>query len=58
MNPTLLQRVEHWLAGDPDPDDRSELHALIDGGDEDALEARFSGPVSYTHLTLPTIYSV
>ena len=22
------------------------------------VEARFSGPVSYTHLTLPTIYSV
>ena len=39
--------------------DSSELGKLFSRGIEDNMDkAAFSKPVSYTHLTLPTIYSV
>ena len=34
------------------------LETVYIGADENHVEARFPVPVSYTHLTLPTIYSV
>jgi phosphomannomutase len=38
----LLARAQDWLSQDPDPVTRSELQALIDAGDVDALRDRFS----------------
>jgi phosphomannomutase len=36
-----------WLAGDPDPDDRAELNALLRAGDNDQLATRFSGRLRF-----------
>jgi phosphomannomutase len=36
-----------WIAGDPDPDTRAELQALLDGGDTDALAERFAGQIEF-----------
>jgi len=33
----LIERARQWIAGDPDPETRAELQALIDAGDEAAL---------------------
>ena len=44
-----------------DDDGERELTEQVINGDHDALAVLFSmhrDPVSYTHLTLPTIYSV
>jgi phosphomannomutase len=38
----LLARASDWLAQDPDPVTRDELQGLIDAGDTDALQDRFS----------------
>jgi phosphomannomutase len=35
------------MASDPDPDTRRELRALLDAGDEAALESRFSGSLEF-----------
>ncbi len=43
----LIRRAEDWIAGDPDPQTRSELQALIDASDIDELEARLDGPLSF-----------
>ncbi|HEX4428999.1 MAG TPA: phospho-sugar mutase [Frankiaceae bacterium] len=47
MNTTLADRIREWLAGDPNPGDRAEVQALVDGGDEDALAERFAGPLTF-----------
>ena len=47
LNNTIRNAIRQVAEGDPDPDVQAKA--------EDALS---SIPVSYTHLTLPTIYSV
>jgi len=47
MDETLRERVERWLAGDPDARDRRELRALLDAGDETELAARFAGRLQF-----------
>ncbi|MFC5679563.1 phospho-sugar mutase [Aeromicrobium endophyticum] len=42
MTDDLLTRAQDWLSQDPDPVTRDELQALIDAGDTDALQDRFS----------------
>ena len=68
----MIETARTWRDHDPDPATRAELTRLIDaadGGDAAAvteLGSRFrgpltfgtAGPVSYTHLTLPTILRV
>ncbi|MFT4299636.1 MAG: phospho-sugar mutase [Aeromicrobium sp.] len=46
-DPDLLARAEAWLAQDPDPRTRDELHALLDAGDDAALAERFSGRLQF-----------
>jgi phosphomannomutase len=36
-----------WIAGDPDPDTRAELQALLDAGDTDGLAERFAGQIEF-----------
>lgn len=43
----VIERARAWIAQDPDPDTRAELEALIDSNDQDALTARFSGPLTF-----------
>ncbi|MQY14882.1 putative phosphomannomutase [Streptomyces sp. RB5] len=43
----LQERAAAWLAEDPDPDTRAELHKLIDAGDTDALAERFAGILQF-----------
>ena len=45
--------TNHWR----DPEPRQEYDILIIGGGGHGLSTAYY-PVSYTHLTLPTIYSV
>ena len=47
MTDDLIARAEAWLAADPDAETRAELRRLIDGGDLDALAARFSGRLEF-----------
>ena len=42
----ILQEAERWLAADPDPGTRAELHGLLDG-DPVELERRFSGRLAF-----------
>jgi phosphomannomutase len=44
-DPVALARA--WIAGDPDPDTRAELQALLDAGDTDALAERFAGQIEF-----------
>ncbi|WBC13948.1 phospho-sugar mutase [Micromonospora sp. WMMA1998] len=45
----LRARAESWLADDPDPADRDELRAVLDGlpGTADELADRFAGPLTF-----------
>ncbi|MDG4802972.1 phospho-sugar mutase [Micromonospora sp. WMMD980] len=45
----LRVRAEHWLADDPDPADRAELRAVLDGlpGTAAELADRFAGPLTF-----------
>lgn len=43
----LLARARAWIAGDPDPETRSELKALVDAGDLDELAERFERPLEF-----------
>ncbi len=43
----LAARVAAWLAGDPDPDDRTELARLVAAGDVQAVAERFAGPLAF-----------
>jgi phosphomannomutase len=36
-----------WIAGDPDPETRAELQALLDAGDTAALAERFAGQLEF-----------
>jgi len=36
-----------WIAGDPDPETRAELDALVRRGDRDAVAARMAGPLVF-----------
>jgi phosphomannomutase len=47
VNPALAQQVSAWIAHDPDDDDRAELRALLDAGDEAQLERRFGVPLTF-----------
>ncbi|MET0931176.1 MAG: phospho-sugar mutase [Aeromicrobium sp.] len=38
----LIERANDWLSQDPDPATRAELQALLDAGDTDAVQDRFS----------------
>ncbi|MFQ5523331.1 MAG: phospho-sugar mutase [Acidimicrobiia bacterium] len=43
----LISRVEEWITGDPDPVTRRELRQLIERGDADELQKRFSGTLEF-----------
>lgn len=43
----LRRAAEAWLAADPDPETRTELAALLDGGDESALRDRFASRLPF-----------
>ncbi|RFS86317.1 phospho-sugar mutase [Actinomadura spongiicola] len=43
----LRRSAEEWLAQDPDPGTRAELRAILDGGDEAALVARFGARLEF-----------
>ncbi|HEY4103455.1 MAG TPA: phospho-sugar mutase [Polyangiaceae bacterium] len=43
----LLDRARSWLAGDPDPNTRAELRALIDSNDLAELGERFAGELEF-----------
>ena len=72
LSEQLQATITDWIAHDPDEATAAELSSLYDeakAANPDAiasLESRFAGPlefgtagpVSYTHLTLPTICSV
>jgi phosphomannomutase len=44
---TLRERALAWIAGDPDPETRAELRALVEAGDEAALAERFAGRLEF-----------
>ncbi len=44
---TLRHRARAWIAGDPDPETRAELQALLASGDEAALAERFAGRLEF-----------
>lgn len=43
----IIDRARSWIAQDPDPDTRFELEVLIDRGDVQALEERFTGTLQF-----------
>ena len=43
----LVERADRWIAGDPDPETRAELAALIGAGDTAALTARLDSSLSF-----------
>ena len=43
----VIDRAKAWIAQDPDPETRDELHALIAEGNREALTARFSGTLEF-----------
>ena len=47
IDDALRNRVETWIAEDPDADTRSELQALLDGGQQAELQQRFSGMLRF-----------
>ena len=53
---TAALQVEEVAKVDVDVAERGVVHQAGDGAD--AVAADGADPVSYTHLTLPTIYSV
>jgi len=44
---TLRERVEAWIAADPDEHDRATLHALLEAGDEGEIHRRFDQPLTF-----------
>jgi len=44
---TIFDEARAWLEGDPDPETRDELQALIDAHAVDAIEDRFSGTLQF-----------
>lgn len=47
MDNTLFDTARAWAEHDPNPSDAAEIHALLDKGDVDELEKRFSGPLHF-----------
>ncbi len=47
MNGELIDRVEAWIAGDPDDEDRAMLQHLLDRGDEEELNRRFESRLNF-----------
>jgi phosphomannomutase len=43
----LATATKAWIEGDPDPATRAELEALVDAGDEAALEERMGAPLRF-----------
>jgi phosphomannomutase len=43
----LIERVEAWIADDPDPGDQAELRALLDRDAHGELEDRFAGSLQF-----------
>jgi len=43
----LIAAAEAWIAGDPDPETRAELQALVDAGDLDALGSCMGGTLEF-----------
>src|SRR5690606_2321590 len=43
----LLQKAAEWAAGDPDPETRARIEALIEAGDSEALEPLFGEPLAF-----------
>ena len=43
----LIRRAERWIDGDPDPQTRSELQALINANETSELAARLDGSLSF-----------
>jgi phosphomannomutase len=43
----LLERTAAWIAGDPDPETRRQLQAIVDEGDEDALLRAMDGSLTF-----------
>ncbi len=46
-SPQVLDQARAWMAEDPDPATRSEIQALLDAGDQRALEERFRQRLSF-----------
>ena len=40
-------KARDWIEGDPDPDTRSELQAIVASGDMDALESRMGSSLQF-----------
>jgi len=45
--PDLITAAERWIAGDPDPETRAELQAILDAGDEGELEERVGATLRF-----------
>ena len=43
----LKARTREWIEGDPDPETRQELEALLAGGDWDELSERMDGVLEF-----------
>ena len=56
---SVIDRALAWMAEDPDPDTRTELRALIDADEIDALGERFSGRLAFgtAGLRAPRVWS-
>jgi phosphomannomutase len=47
MSRGLREAAHAWIAGDPDPDTRAELRAVLDGGDAAELAERMGGTLRF-----------
>lgn len=47
MSDELVDRARAWAAGDPDPETRAELEAIIERGDMDELSERMHAPLEF-----------
>lgn len=47
METQLALRVKHWLENDPDPRTQKELQTLIDSGNDEELQQRFSARLAF-----------
>lgn len=47
MDPLLRQRARAWIAGDPDPDTRAELQALLDAEEPALLADSMDGDLAF-----------
>jgi phosphomannomutase len=47
MGERLIAAAREWLAGDPDPETRAELSALLDRNAEHELAERFAAPLEF-----------